>query len=130
MKKLIFCVYLAIFTSVFSFCNEADDFLLSFVELTAEKDPKTNLIENAFTDSTFIVKIEDIFCDTVGIKNQGFCFYKILQDENFCLVMYKNKTTQTYKTDDNKKLYTEVDNNMFIILFNKKQFKIETAFFM
>lgn len=36
MKKLIFCIYLAIFTSVFSFCNEADNFLFSFVELKAD----------------------------------------------------------------------------------------------
>lgn len=102
-----------------------DDFLFSFVkDDAAEYGGMDSLLKKSFGKRSFIISISDSLADSVGIREQGFNLKKIIEDEDYCLVVYEKETVSCFKLNETEMVYNCDDESMFLILINKKEYKL------
>lgn len=130
MKKIILFFSMLVIMTGFIFAGELDDLLFSMLkEEVKQYGKQTHLLEEANKSEGFVKKISDSLVDLLGVKDKGYVFDKILEDEDNFLVVYR-KVAESYKSlNDDTIVIKQNDGNLFILLINKKECSVDAALY-
>ncbi len=131
MKKNFILFILILFVAKnFIFADETDKLLLSIVKNEVQQYGKmTDILEEASKSKEFVIKMTDSLVEALGIKQEGYYFSRVIEDENNMIVVYKKDSIGVKIIDETKIVYTNENGTMFLILIDKNGLSIEATIY-